>query len=411
LIHRLGFIFQEERRFYRLLAVAGGITALLKGMHMPLLWAATQAQLDYRHGFLRRGLFGEICRQMHLPVWRYGVFSVVSFVLLACVIALLVRSVRRSGLDAAGLGAFTALLVGSFCISFLADVVGYYDIVMVLLVLLILQIGNPRMQLAAATAAGVAGVLVHESYAIAFLPVSLTGVMCWADSSERGSAKRWIGIGLAALLPWLLVLGISRRPDMTAAQGAALEAEIRARVDFAPNSEVFDVLTHAADSNRQRMISYMRAGSWWEEEFFGLLGFLPSTCFFLALAWRAAGAQRRLLRGYIVLSVFAPLLLNLLGYDRYRWLMMMSLNAAIAAIAVFWSNRRLHRETERPEFSSGWRRAAVFLLMMNLATDVGLFEGPVRNYPFIDYWLSFRQAKQEHRPMMEPPDRFLKPRF
>ena len=77
---------------------------------------------------------------------------------------------------------------------------------------------------------------------------------------------------------------------------------------------------------------------------------------------------------------------------------------------MFWSNRRLHRETERPGFSSAWRRAVVFLLMINLVTDVGLFEGPVHNYPFIDYWLSFRQAKQEHRPMIEPPDRFLKPR-
>ena len=135
--------FASESDFYRLLLIAGGVIAVLKGLHMPYSWPATQAQIDYRYGFLRRGLFGEACRQLHLPIWRYGVFSAVSFLLLAGFFLLLGWCVRRSGLDRAGLGAFSALIAGSFCVSLLVNLVGFYDIVMAMLVLAVLLVKRP----------------------------------------------------------------------------------------------------------------------------------------------------------------------------------------------------------------------------------------------------------------------------
>jgi hypothetical protein len=405
LIHRLSLIFQHERRFFRLLAVAGGITALLKGLRLPYIWAATQAQIDYRHGYIRRGLFGEVCGWLHIPIWRYGVFSVVAFALLAALFWMLARSMRRSGLDAAGLGAFTALLASSFCITLLTNVVGYYDVVMALLVLAVMQFRNPRVQVAAALIAGIVGVLVHELYAIAYLPISLAGLACVLAEEERRRKWLWAGVAAAAIIPWVIVLLPGGHAQMTPQEVARLAGEIHTRVNFSSHDEVlFAIFGDSSRESLGRMLNDMHAGAFWVEEGFGFLAFLPTTLFFLALAWRLAGERHRALRWYLVLCTFAPLLLNLVAYDRYRWLAMMELNAVLCAITVCWSKDRLHDENEPKLFSLAWRHAAIFLIAINLATDIGLFQGAARNFPFQSYWTSFQKTMHSHKPLFAPPD-------
>jgi hypothetical protein len=156
------------------------------------------------------------------------------------------------------------------------------------------------------------------------------------------------------------------------------------------------------------MLSFMHAGAYWVLECFGLLAFLPTTLFFVGLAWRIAGERRRALRWYVVLCTFAPLLLNLVAYDRFRWLALMELNAALCAIAVCWSNKRLQDTRAdpiaRPVFGVGWRRAAIFLIAINMATDIGLFQGDARRFPFQSYWIDYHEAKKAHRPVFQPPE-------
>ena len=48
--------FSSERRFWHLLYFVLGAIRLLKGTSFPGPWAATRAQLDYRNGFVKRGL-------------------------------------------------------------------------------------------------------------------------------------------------------------------------------------------------------------------------------------------------------------------------------------------------------------------------------------------------------------------
>lgn len=403
-------LFQDERRYYRLLLVAGGMIAILKGMHMPYSWPATQAQIDYRYGFLRRGLFGEVCRQLHIPIWRYGVFAAVSFVLLGCFLLLLAWSVERSGLDEAGLGAFSALIAGSFCISFLMNVVGFYDIVMAILVLLVLPVRPPWLQLAAVGAAGILGVLVHELYAIAFLPVSLAGSVRWAENDAVRRWRRWLIVAAVFFLPWVLVFSIAHHAAMTPAQGQALTTAIRARVNFEPYDAMLQVLTFSSRDNLQLMLSFMHAGTWWVEEAIGAVAFIPTALLFLAIACRQAAARRPVVKLWLIASTFSPLLLNFVGFDRYRWLAMVPLNAFLSAIAMFFASGRLSSvNVAAPNpYSVAWRHAAVFLLAINLATDVGFFEGQARTFPFREYWTDYRSAQQEHRPWLQPPELFPK---
>lgn len=402
--NRWGSIFRDELRFYRLLLAVGGVTAILKGMRLPYIWAATQAQIDYRYGYLRRGFFGEVCRRLHIPIWHYGVFCLVAFGLLAGLFWLLARSMQRSGLDASGLGAFTALLASSFCITLLTNLAGYYDILMALLVLAVMQFRNLRLQVIAALIAGIVGVLVHEVYAIAYLPVSLAGIVCGFAEKEQREKKLWLGVAAAVIIPWGIVLLPIGHAKMAPTEIAKLAVSIQSRVNFPSHDGVlFAIFGNSSGENLHRMLGYMHVGTYWIEEGFGLLAFLPTTLFFLALAWRIASKRQRALRWYFVLCTFAPLLLNLVAYDRYRWLAMMELNAALCAIAVCWSKHRLHDTTAQPVFGIAWRRAAILLIAINMATDIGLFQGPARTFPFQNYWIDYHQARQAHQPVFQPP--------
>jgi hypothetical protein len=138
----------------------------------------------------------------------------------------------------------------------------------------------------------------------------------------------------------------------------------------------------------------MGAGSWWVEEGFGLLAFLPTACFFLAVAFRLASGRSRFVKLWMVVSIFAPLSLNLIGFDRYRWLTMMTLNAFLVVIAVGFANRRSQAVPADKEFSVVWRRAAILLLAVNLATDIGFFHSHAKGFPFRDYWSDYRDAQQ-----------------
>jgi hypothetical protein len=287
----------------------------------------------------------------------------------------------------------------------LTNLVGYYDILMALLVLAVMQFRNPRAQLVAALIAGIIGVLVHELYAIAYLPVSLAGLACALTEEERRKRWLWAGVAAVAIIPWVIVLLPAGHAQMAPQEMAKLAGEIRARVNFSSHDGVlFAIFGDSSRKSLGGMLNNMHAGTFWVEEGFGFLAFLPTTLFFLALAWRLAGERHRALRWYLVLCTFAPLLLNLVAYDRYRWLAMMELNAVLCAITVCWSKDRLHDENEPQLFSLAWRRAAIFLIAINLATDIGLFQGPVRNFPFQSYWTSFQETMHSHKPLFSPPD-------
>jgi hypothetical protein len=87
-------LFAEEGRFWRFFAIVAGAIAILKGLRLPVIWAASQAQADYREGFLKRGLFGEVCRRAGIPIADYRVFTLLSFAILAVFLVLLLRYAR-----------------------------------------------------------------------------------------------------------------------------------------------------------------------------------------------------------------------------------------------------------------------------------------------------------------------------
>jgi hypothetical protein len=304
-------------------------------------------------------------------------------------------------MNRAGLGSLSALIAGSFCITYLVNLVGYLDIVMILMVLTVLAVPNPRLQLVTAAVFGIAGVLLHELYVIAFLPVSLATLVCWAGQKKKPALAA--GIVVALLIPAILFSLLTHRPELTEPQAIALGQEIQSRVNFRAFTPMMGILSSPASIGRSYMLHMMSIKTWWVMELFGLLAFLPTTIFFLTLAWRWAAPFGRVAQGYLLAAAFAPMLLNFAGYDRYRWLMMMGLDAILSSIAVAWSRSRSGDKLE--ELNVRWRRAAVLLLAVNLATDIGFFVGAAQGFPFKDYWwLHHIESRHSDLSHLQPSD-------
>ena len=97
---------------------------------------------------MRRGLCGELLRQLHIQSHRYAVFCLVAHAVLAACLAAFVWLARRSHLFSSALGGpLTALFLGSYAITCLADLVGYLDPLLIALAMLAIGVREPRAQL------------------------------------------------------------------------------------------------------------------------------------------------------------------------------------------------------------------------------------------------------------------------
>src|SRR6185295_18674511 len=126
---------QTPDRLSRPFAVVVWLTfaiALLKGLCMPSLWAATHLTFNYSHGFIRRGLIGELIRTIGRGGRLYNYYflaaaSIVMLVVVAVVLGLVIRKALRS--DAGDMGLRGAVLVyaASPGLVFFIHEIGYFD--------------------------------------------------------------------------------------------------------------------------------------------------------------------------------------------------------------------------------------------------------------------------------------------
>jgi hypothetical protein len=382
---RFDRLLQTDRGFFALLAAIGGAIAFLKGFRLPYSWAATQAQLDYRYGLVRRGLFGSICHAFHLPIGHYAVFSPLSLGILAIFYVLLFRLLRTSGLDRASDHAITSLVAASFCVSYLVNLVGYLDIVLAILAMLVISVRRPAAQVLCAALAGLVGVLIHEMYLFAFLPVSLVAIV---QRTDKGWKKaRGIAILILPIMVCIgLVLYLASRPALTPEQIRSLRDSLQAHSDF-PLYSAFDVLARSTRESFSYATGYMKAGLWWLEMGLQLIAFLPTMLFFLWVAYRPLRPEQLLTKLWIALATAGPLVLFLFGVDGTRWLTLCTLVTILAAVA---TNR------SPQAFGPVAKRVIILLIALNLATNVGMFEGSAKNFPFLQHVENLKKQINHH---------------
>jgi hypothetical protein len=376
--------------FWGAVAVLFAVISILKGLRVPNLWSATQANLDYHQGFIKRGLFGQIARTLGIHIAHYDVFVLLSGFLLVMLFVLLTWWVLRIGALRLGSGVVVAVFAASYTLTYVTQLIGYLEIPLAALAIVAVSSSELHRSLIGVVVAGALGVLIHESYVLTFLPMTLLPAFLAAFASPRRNWRDFASIAAVVAVVAAVVLITALAAPMTAQRASGLQAAMTASVDFPTRGDFFPVLTRSAADNVLIMIQTMTHGLWWLSQANAFVTFIPTAAFFVWLALDIvdtchAGSGRRLAKAAVVFASFCPLAMQLVGWDIYRWY-------ALAAFSSFVSLTIVakHYGGGLPDArSAALRNLGIVLIAINMATGTGLFDGHrVDTFPFVDFWKS-----------------------
>ena len=326
-----------ENIFIRSCALVFGVLAVFRGAGLPLAWSATQAQVDYRAGFVKRGLFGQVfTRTLHLQYyWRFTLFS---YVLLAFALSLFIWLVLKSGvLERVEDGSAVLVFSSSFAVTFLCHLVGYFDVVHLLLVLALLLIRNSTVRFLSAVPVCVVCILIHEAFLLTLLPV-----LCFsffADVLERrltAKTAMCYAASLSVLSAGLCVWAAGSRTKNPAAI-QTLQQQICYQVDFPIQPEFFEVYRKSLADNIRATVHMHLTGQETGAEVSSWIVFGPVIIFLLYYVRKFCEVIgdpviRRLCFRLSVAAVCGPLAMQLLGWDIGRWYMLATIVAFLLLV-------------------------------------------------------------------------------
>jgi len=362
-----------------------GVLAFCKGIRLPNAWPYTHVQLDYSTGFIRRGLFGAtLGHWLHLNL--YGHFAVVSTALLLLLLAALVLLARSSKLaERMPPGELLAVYASSYGVSYLASLNGYLDIPLALLCVAPLFVQRTGWRLAAAACTTVVGILIHEQFFFAFLPLLIVSVLFGAVTAKTAAERRlaWIGGALLAVLGLGLMMNFVRQGAISATQANELTRSIERTSDRPLDPEVFKVLLSYPRENFETMKMVRRRSTYLPAQVESLLQFGPTAA---VLSWATLLLLRRWMPGKhrglyaaVLLATLAPLSLHLVGWDKNRWNELLSLNAFLLLLLV----SRL-AEGVTIQLPVRLRRVCLLVMLLNMATSGVMLDNRWnRSFPFM----------------------------
>lgn len=375
-----------EQCAWTALTISAAIIAILKGFHLPNLWSATQLQVDYAFGFVKRGAAGSVLRLLDLPIERYWVFASISFIALAAALFIFVIFLRQRPAQKE-VALYSTIFLSSFATTYFVHLVGYLDVILLTLTLIVLAIPQNGLWIAATYIVCIACTLIHESFLLSFFPLVWFRVVMGA-MLDKGRGKNFAvlhGIALPLFVAIVTVLVAFHHP-LTAEQVSMLQAMIGASVNFPIRPEFFVVMTNSASDNMRLMLRHFQMPSWWINEAGAFASLLWVALFFtwqsLRLVKESTSPKKTTLKIAVVYASLSPTLLQAFGWDIFRWY-------AIAACTAFVVYRLL---AERLAISlpaglsfAQMRILALVLVGLNLATGAGLFDGiRINTFPFTD---------------------------
>lgn len=355
-------------------------------------YATAHWLFTYEHGFTRRGLvgtlFAPVVRAVNPETARWwitclGLLAIVGF--LGAVVTVVTRGWRAEAPDHPWL-LVPAAFLASPTVVWLCHLVGYFDVLLLLLGLAMVQCLRGSANALVLGALCVAGTLTHELFVVLVVPAMLLVALVRA-------ATRWSEDGPWGLVPAGVVLGSSAAaclaavlssPDVNSLRSSAFATEI---VQAGDNVALFYALVHSVDHARTEMASTL----WHSQDALvglalGVLAYLP----FLCLAFADVGPRLRALRlsrnltwalatsGLAVVAT--PLLIHLVAWDTER------LNSYVGAAGfLLWFGLRRLPALPEPAKSwspGGWMLSGALAISFGLVATPNLMDGEqVAGYP------------------------------
>lgn len=398
----------DDTRFWTAATLLFGAFAILKGLRAPGEWALTQAQFDYSHGFIKRGLFGAIYTALHLHHRRP--LTIAFFAELALFFVLLALFTYRSGLaQRFGTPAVLTAFSSSYAVTYLTHLVGYTDILVAAITILLLSVRNPRPRLLLGLVVVPVAMLLHESFLLLLLPVVLFSFLLdstsTSDSAKPTSPRHpLLFAATLAAVALLLAFVLALRANLPIATIDQFRSEMAARVDFPLRDDVFPVFHRSLRANVLEALTGIKHIEWMRNFAASTFAILPVLA--LALVWMRrltrvlahdthsssapppsphAGltARRRLLWPAALAASFSPLLMYLLGWDCARWNVTVLLATYLTLLLL-----SRHLPGVALPFTTADRNAIILLVAINMASGSGFFDRfETRPYPFFPGWM------------------------
>jgi len=282
-------------------------------------------------------------------------------------------------------GELLAVYASSYSVSYLASLNGYTDIPLALLCVGPLFVRSTGWRLAAAVCSTVLGILIHEQFFFAFLPLLIVSVVLAAVTAKTNGERRlaWGGGILLAMVGVSLMLFYARNGSVSAAQAEQIVQSVQQTTDHPVDVEMLKVLPRTPQENMQIMWSVWHRPTFIPAQIESLLMFVPTA---MVLSWATLVLLRRWRpSGYrwiyagVLLATLAPLSLHLMGWDKSRWNELLILNAFLMLLIV-----SQQMGGEAVQLSVRLRRACLAVMLLNMATGGGMLNNrQIRPFPFL----------------------------
>lgn len=396
---------QQIRRAFAIVLCTVFTLSFLKGFRLPNLWAATHFSFNYGQGFVRRGLVGEVARQIGgTGALKYGVVVTVAGIVFAAVAFALGRRifrVLRLNSEDAELRIALLVFAASPGLVMFIHMIGYNDYYGLLAALLLLAGLSTSSRiypfLFAASVIGVLFIFIHEALVVMFFPAIVFCLVCHALKRHETRALRrrdgvlW-GALLISLTVSLLILSVvvSRLGSADVERIRRLQQFVQEHADFGIREDAFIALSYSSED-----AIHSKIPAWWAIKSVRLLTYSnwaaigPSFLFLLYYGVRSLRAlqvslsMRVLLGCLFVGASVAPLALCFVGWDWNRWngIALLSCGLCILAMKQFF-----------PSSGGGFAISrtgtlGIVVAVVSLASTTELYDRfEVQYFPFDEQW-------------------------
>jgi len=298
----------------------------------PNTYSATHLLFDYRFGFIRRALVGEIISWFVAPQVSYAFISYFSYAIFTLesliLFALFYRTIDKAGTAKLLL----AFYFGSFAFAYYAAfLIGYLDHVLIILVMILgfLPVKRP-LDLFLFVTVCAAGMCIHEIFFVLVMPILMARwVIAYCNSQKveiRKIEYTTLITSMAVLLLLYYALCQTTNSIVDTANLEAIKNHAISKADFLTDPSAFDIFKRSAQGNGHIVRDYVlqnkeetihtarKVGSRFLAFMFifsGLSAFIFSTGFPNKKCILGAGA--------LLFLPATPLIASLMGWDFLRW--------------------------------------------------------------------------------------------
>lgn len=383
--------------------------SVAKAIRLPTYKAATQAQVDYSLGLIKRGMFGAcFARPLHLEI--YSRFAVFSWALLCLAVALLLLFTWFSGAPRRLLSPeIVALFFSSYALVYMAHMVGYFEIVLLSLTAILLFIRPLGWRLACSVPAAVFASAMHEMFLLVFLPVLLLSFLLQGFTAGGPGKRKAVAAALLLLSVSLATtVRLALKPPMTPAQLQRMRSHIGGIADFPADDAMYWVLLRSTRDNVNLMRDVASRAPWWRQQLVCVLTMAPTVALLLLTTRRVLRSSAYAVPPWLfpcaVVASLSPLAMHGLGFDVARFNAMVILTSFLTLLTVC----RLVGGTP-VRLSPRLHHAILLVLLLNMTSGDLLMDGrTVRSFPYVRELPQTLALRHGH---WQPPDIHYRPRF